>query len=62
MIFYDRLSKPLEVYESGSDIMADDPGVIRPGLAKRATGSVDLSLRRLTARVEIRVLGFDLTE
>jgi hypothetical protein len=62
VIFYDRLSKPLEVYESGSDIMADDPGVIRPGLAKRATGSVDLSLRRLTARVEIRVLGFDLTE
>lgn len=61
VIFYDRFGKPLEVYES-EDKPWEDVGIIRPGLAKRAKGSVDVSLRRLTARVEIRVLSFEVME
>jgi len=59
VIFYDRLGKPLEVYDSKGDVLDEYLGVICPGLAKRAKGHVDVSVRRLTARVEIRVLSFD---
>jgi S1-C subfamily serine protease len=62
LIFYDRLGKPLEVYDSKEEVLYEDVGTIRPGLAKRAKGSVDVSLRRLTSRAEIRVLGFEVTE
>ena len=62
VIFYDRFGKPIEVYESESQGRWDYVGVMRPGLAKRTKGSVDISVRRLTARAEIRVLGFEVME
>jgi hypothetical protein len=62
VIFLDRLGKPLEAYDSKEEGLYEDVGIIRPGLAKRAKGSVDVSLHRLTNRVEIRVLGFEVTE
>jgi hypothetical protein len=53
VIFYDRNGKPVETYE-GTTYGNEMP----PGLAKRETGSVDDSVRPLTARVEIRILDF----
>jgi arginine repressor len=54
IIFYDRSNRPLETYEGHWD------AAIRPGLAARVDGLVDGSVRRLTGRVEFRILDFRL--
>jgi len=63
VVFYDKLGKPLDVYDSEEHLVEQvDIDVIQPGLAKRLKGSVDISVRQLAARTEIRVLSFDIVE
>jgi trypsin-like peptidase len=59
IVFYDRSGKPIETYDS---VTLAYNGVIPAGLARRETGSVDSSVRPLTARVQIRVLDFKFEE
>ena len=54
VVFYDKSGKPIEAYDSSTLPYKEIPA----GLARRETGSVDSSVRPLTARVEIRVLDF----
>jgi S1-C subfamily serine protease len=53
VIFYNARGEPLHVEEGSTSYQ-----VLRPGLALRINGSVDTSVRRLTARWEFRLLDF----
>jgi S1-C subfamily serine protease len=59
VIFWDRSDAPVQVIEGARN---PDWQFIPAGLAKRAWGFADESTRRLTARVEIRILGFTVGE
>jgi len=54
LVFYDRVGSPIEARSLGWN--AGD--TIPPGLARRASGLVDESVKPLTSRVEIRILDF----
>ncbi|MBI3662583.1 MAG: serine protease [Acidobacteria bacterium] len=54
IVFYDRSGKPIDAYEGNTY----KKFVIRPGLARRETGRVEESVRRLCFRVEVRILDF----
>lgn len=56
VVFYDPQGNPVDV------AYINYSGVIPPGLAKRVSSNVDGSVQKLTAKVEFRVLDFQIRE
>ncbi len=57
IIFYDKADEPVDI-----DYVYPHLNVIPGKLATRVTGSVDKSVKKLTARIEFRILNFQIVE